>query len=143
MRIAELSAFHVRIPLKKTIRHASHTRDETETLIIRCRLDDGVTGWGEGLPRPYVTGETIESAFSQLRATDLKHQLGGSFDDVRSAIELADHIELEGRPSDARDCFGNSVRCAMELSLLDAAARLEGIGLSNVTELIPESVAIR
>jgi L-alanine-DL-glutamate epimerase-like enolase superfamily enzyme len=63
MRVVELTAYHLRIPLRKTIRHASHTRTDNDTLVVRCKLDDGTVGWGEGLPREYVTGETIDSTF--------------------------------------------------------------------------------
>lgn len=143
MRIAELTAFHVRILLRKTIRHASHTRTENETLLVRCRLDDGTEGWGEGLPRPYVTGETIDSAFEQLRAADIRGQLGGSFSDLRSAIDLVDAFELPRPAADLRDCFGNTVRCALEISLLDAVCRSLGVPLSAVTVLVPETIGIR
>ncbi len=143
MRIAELTTFHVRIPLTRSIRHASYTRQVNETLIVRCRLDDGTEGWGEGLPRPYVTGETIETAFQQLRATDLQAQLGGKFDDLRSVFPICDAFQLAAPASNGRDCFGNAVQCAVELSLLDAVARVEGVPLSAVTPLTPETVAIR
>ncbi len=143
MHIAELIAFHVRISLKTTIRHASHTRDANDTLIVRCRLDDGTEGWGEGLPRPYVTGETIETAFDQLRACNLKSQLAGSFDDLQAAAVHCDALELAAPQDGLRDCFGNTVRCALELSVLDAAARVEGVPLSTVTQLVPETAAIR
>ncbi|MBC8115957.1 MAG: dipeptide epimerase, partial [Candidatus Saccharimonas sp.] len=46
MRICELAAFHVRIGLRKEIRHASHARNETDSIVVRCRLADGTTGWG-------------------------------------------------------------------------------------------------
>ena len=49
MRIQELTAYRVRIPLKKEIKHASHARSSTDSLIVRCQLDDGQIGWGEGL----------------------------------------------------------------------------------------------
>ena len=68
MRVAGLVAYHVKIPLKRPIRHASFTREENDALIVACRLDDGTEGWGEGLPREYVTGETIGSALQQLQA---------------------------------------------------------------------------
>src|SRR5258708_34404095 len=82
MRVAELIARHVKIPLKKTIRHASFTRDENDSLVVGCRLEDGTTGWGEGLPREYVTGETIDTVFAQLRATDWRRELGESVADL-------------------------------------------------------------
>ena len=141
MRIAELSVFHVRIRLKKPIRHASHSRTDTDSLIVRCRLDEGSEGFGEGLPRDYVTGETIEDALVQVRDTNWKSQLGGSFSGLSEAIVLCDQIALV-RPEGARDSFGNSLRCAVELSVLDAVARAEGVPLSHVTALVPEALAI-
>ena len=56
MRIRELVAYHVRIPLKGKVTHASHSRSETDSILVCCRLEDGTEGWGEGLPREYVTG---------------------------------------------------------------------------------------
>ena len=143
MHISEIFVYHVRIPLKKTIRHASHARSANETLIVRCRLDDGTEGWGEGLPRPYVTGETIQTAWDHFRATNLKTQLSGSFSDFKSVIEMITEFVVVTSDDSHRDCFGNSVKCAIELSVLDAAARTEGVPLSTLTQLIPEAAAIR
>lgn len=143
MRPVELIAFHVRIPLKKTIRHASHTRDETDSLVVCCRLQDGTEGWGEGLPRAYVTGETIETAFEHLRHTNWQSQLGGELPDLATAVGACEQLQLASIQSDMRDCFGNVVRCAVELSILDAIARSCGKPLSAVTELVPETMAIR
>jgi L-Ala-D/L-Glu epimerase len=142
MRIVEITVFHVRIRLKKPIRHASHTRAETDSLVARCTLDNGTIGWGEGLPREYVTGETIDSAFAQLKETDWTSQLGGTFSGLSEAISLCDKIAPARPNRGERDCFGNSLRCALELSILDAAARAEGVPLSNVTTLVPEAIAI-
>ncbi len=143
MRIAEITAFHVRIPLRKTIRHALYTRTTTDSLIVHCRLHNGIEGWGEGLPRPYVTGETIESAFEQLRMIDLESRLGATFDDLGGAIQLCDALQVDTSNRNGRDCFGNSVRCALELSVLDAAACAMGTPLSSVTAALPEAVSIR
>lgn len=143
MRINELTAYHVRIPLRRKIRHASHTRTDTDTIIVRCRLDDGTIGWGEGLPRPYVTGETIEGVFDLLRATDWKRQLGGPISNLSDAIALCEQIQLAGIPAGMRDCYGNSLRCALEIGILDAVCRKEGTPLSTVTALVPEAAGVR
>src|SRR4051794_24228447 len=58
MRIRSLTAYVVRLPLKRPFKHASTTRHESDNVLIRCELADGTTGWGEGVPRSYVTGET-------------------------------------------------------------------------------------
>ena len=147
MRVIRLTAFHVRIPLKHKVRHASHAREETDSLIVRCEVDNGMVGWGEGLPRPYVTGETIDNVWTLLAESDLARQMTDPFGNLSQAISLADQIKL--RVTDRagtfaeRGCFGNSAKCAIELSLLDAASRSEEVPLSRVTELLPESFAIR
>lgn len=147
MRLTRLTAYHVRIPLKHKVRHASHAREETDSLIVRCELDNGAIGWGEGLPRPYVTGETIDSVWSLLSESDLARQLSEPFDNLTQAIKRTEQVQLKVADDKnsfvERGCFGNSARCAIELSLLDAAARSEGVPLSRVTELLPEAFAIR
>ncbi len=143
MRVAELTAYHLRIPLRKTIRHASHTRTDNDTLVVRCQLDDGTVGWGEGLPREYVTGETIESTFETLQATDLTAQLGPSFASFEEAVAIAGRVTVTSVGGNGRDCFGNAARCAVELAFLDAAGRAHGKPLSAVTNLLAESVGIR
>ncbi len=143
MHATELTAYHVRIPLRKPVRHASHVRTDTESLLIRCRLDDGRVGWGEGLPREYVTGETIDTAWNMLQATDIRGQLAGHWASSSDAIAALDRFQLARPTVDDRDCYGNSVRCALELSVLDAVCRVEGRPLSNVTALVPETIAIR
>lgn len=142
MRIAELTVFHVRIRLRKPIRHASHRRSATDSLVACCRLEDGTLGWGEGLPRDYVTGETIDSAFSLFEETDWQSPLDGEFSNLSEAIAICDQIALARPNAGERDCFGNSLRCAVELSILDAAARAEGLPLSQVTTFLPEAIAI-
>lgn len=147
MRLTSLTAYHVRIPLKHKVRHASHSRDETDSLVVRCELDNGAVGWGEGLPRPYVTGETIDNVWSLLAESDPAKQLSEPFENLAQSMALADRLKLNAVdcecPFVERGCFGNSARCAVELSLLDAAARSEGVPLSRVTELLPEAISVR
>src|SRR3954463_1831960 len=119
MRVAELTAFHVRIPLRKPFRHASHTRTDTDNVVIRCVLDDKTEGYGEGVPREYVTGETIDSALALLQRSDLARQLEPC-GDFAAAVGLAERLQLAAIPGDDRGCQGNGARCAVELALLDA-----------------------
>jgi L-Ala-D/L-Glu epimerase len=135
MRIHRLTAFQIPIALKKPVRHASHTRHANETLILRCVMDDGSCGWGEGLPRPYVTGETIDSVWRHLEQSDfspLQDDQYSSAGDAGLAIDAFRLADVAADPGiDVRECFGNSVRCALELAILDAACRAEGISLGD------------
>jgi len=135
MKVKELTASHVRIPLRKVIRHASHARSDTDNVLVRCVLDDGTAGFGEGVPREYVTGESIDSALDLLARSQLPAQLEActSFAD---AARLAERLRLAPVPGDDRDCQGNAARCAVELALLDAYGRHFREPLSAVTPLL-------
>jgi muconate cycloisomerase len=135
VRVAELTAYHIRIPLRRPVRHASHRRTETDNVLVRCVLDDRTEGHGEGVPRDYVTGETIDSALALLRQSDLPAQLGGCRD-FAAAVGLAERLRLAPVPGDERGCQGNAARCAVELALLDAYGRHFGEPLSRVTQLL-------
>lgn len=115
----------------------------TDSVIVRCVLSDGTQGWGEGLPREYVTGETIDSTFDLLRATPLTEQLGAEITDAESAMALCEEFSLTRPQTDPRNCFGNSVRCAVELSILDAVCRADGIPLSEITSKYGPAIGIR
>ena len=135
MRVAELTAFHVRIPLRRTVRHASHARTATDNVVVRCVLADGTEGWGEGVPREYVTGETALSALALLHRSDLAAQLEPC-GDFGSAVMMAEKIRLAPVHNDDRGMGGNAARCAVEIALLDAYGRHFGEPLSTATRLL-------
>jgi muconate cycloisomerase len=134
LRVTQLTAFHVRIPLRKPIRHASHTRSATDNVVVRCVLEDGTAGYGEGVPREYVTGETIDGALVLLRQSDLRSQLEACAD-FAHAVALAERLRLDSIPGDVRGCQGNAARCALELALLDAFGRFFREPMASVTRL--------
>lgn len=136
MRVVELEARHVRIPLKRKVTHASHVRTETDNVVVRCVLSDGTVGFGEGVPRDYVTGETIDFAIDLLGRSDLGKQLDVSCQDFVEAAHLAERLKLPVSPDDDRLIRGNAARCAVELAVLDAFGRTFGEPLTRVTELV-------
>ncbi len=141
MRIHRLTAFHIPVALKKTIRHASHVRRGNDTLIVRCVLNDGSCGWGEGLPRPYVTGESLDSVWRHLEQSDFTVLRDATFTSALQASEALRHFKLADITADAgihvRECFGNAVRCALELAIVDAACRAERISLGDFIQKHP------
>jgi muconate cycloisomerase len=139
VRVVELTAFQVRILLRKTIRHASHTRSTTDNIVVRCVLEDGTEGFGEGVPRDYVTGETTDSSLSLLQTSDIAGQLEPCRD-FSAAVNLAERVRLAPVPGDERGCNGNAARCALELALLDAYGRHFRQPLSAVTALIAKDL---
>ena len=126
MRVVELTAWQVRIPLRKPIRHASFTRTETDNVVIRARLADGTTGFGEGVPREYVTGETIDSALQLLLSSDLAGQL----DDVSSFTDSVALVERLRLAEAALDLTRQSYRTRGITNDLTIAHKLKKQGVS-------------
>lgn len=142
MRVVELALIHATIPLRKVVRHASATRDASDNLIVRATLANGVTGFGEGVPRSYVTGETIDGAIEQLERTAFGEQLAAP-QTFAEAVSLVAGLRLWQPRPDPRECYGNAAQCAVELSLLDAYGRHFRQPLSAVTGIVPEAAPIR
>lgn len=136
MRVVKLEAFQVRIPLKRRITHATYSREETHNLIVRCRLSDGTVGYGEGVPREYVTGENIATSCELLRRSELDKQLSEPIADFVAAVRLAERLQLSRLKDDDRGITSNAARCAVELALLDAFCRAFGEPFCRITEIV-------
>src|SRR5438874_11767299 len=135
MQVVELEARHVRVALRRKVTHASHVRTETDNVVVRCKLSDGSTGYGEGVPRDYVTGETIDFSIDLLKRSNLAEQLPPC-SEFLDAVHVAEKLKLVAAPGDDRMIQGNAARCAVELAVLDAYGRAFGEPLMNVTKVV-------
>jgi muconate cycloisomerase len=140
MKIEAIEARLVRIPLKRPVTHASHRRTETDNVVVKVTLANGVTGYGEGVPREYVTGETAESALAVLGQSQLKSQLSEGCDTFENAVRHAERFTLANSPGDDRRCQSHAARCAVELAFLDAYGKHFGEPLMSVTKLLAPSL---
>ena len=136
MTIQRLDLLHVDLPLRSKIRHASHERTSSESLIVRVTLSDGFVGYGEGVPREYVTGETIESTFATISSYDVAGLIGRP-DNYPSVVEKLERLEFPETASDPRGMMGNAARCALEMAVLDAYGRKFGQSLGDVIRYMP------
>lgn len=134
MRIRRFTAHIVRLPLKRPFTHASATRHDSDNVIIRCELADGTTGWGEGVPRIYVTGETPEGCLAQLAETPLAAQLSAACERWPDVIKLCEGFQPASVGEDRRNRHGNALRAAVELSILDAYGQVFREPVSSVLD---------
>jgi len=120
MRIESLSLFRVSLPFRFAFRHHSAERSRTDNLVLQLRLENGAEGVGEGIPRDYVTGETVESAARKIQRVygpRLAELNPGRMEEAVSAAAGLPIIK-EGRT------VFNAARCAVELALLDAYGKV-------------------
>ena len=79
----------------------------SESLVVRVDLADGLGRLREGVPCPYVTGETVDTAFEVLSSHDWAAQVGqpGDFGEVVRRLESLRIPETEADP---RGMAGNA-----------------------------------
>jgi muconate cycloisomerase len=84
------------------------------------RLDTGAEGWGECLPRAYVSGESREDAFVLLRDTVLPALVGRTFGAQTDVVSFLEKCDGKAPPEwVAPHVPQSSAWCAVDLSLLD------------------------
>lgn len=104
-----LDAWAYEIPMRIRFEHARAARQTSTGILVRLTLDDGSVGWGEGIPRDYVTGESVEGAVRIIHD--------------QYAERLASDAPLATVPSEDGGVVHNAAWCACELAYLDAVGR--------------------
>ena len=116
MRISSVTAYRIRVPFKTVFAHSLHRRGATEAVILVVESEAGHVGVGEILPRPYLTGETIDSVLQQELPALLQRWLERQFagrDEVVAALQ--EDLTLCGRAL--------STFAGWELAVLDLAGK--------------------
>jgi L-alanine-DL-glutamate epimerase-like enolase superfamily enzyme len=124
-RIRELRFAVLDIPFKVAFRHASAERAATSSVWVES-VSDGAVGRGESCPRPYLTGETIDSArafFSQHEAALREHVV--NLGSLRAWMDER-REELDGNPA---------AWCAIELAIVQMLALESGVTIEGLLAL--------
>src|SRR5215212_9520857 len=125
--VTELQLFAVDLPFKTAFRFAADARTTSESLFLRMTLDGAVEGWGEALPRAYVSGESRQDAFALLRDQVLPALVGRTFQSLPEVFSFLGKCDGKA-PSEwvPPDVPQTSAWCCVDLALLDAFGRAFG-----------------
>ncbi len=123
--ILKIESFDLEVPFKGRFKHNSKSRDRTESFFVMLVSKSGYTSFGEGCPRVYVTGETLDSC-------------GHFLDDFRSKIlkvlSLEDLNQLIAKYS--KEISKNpSAWCAIEMAILDTLAKEDSVSVEKLLAL--------
>lgn len=129
MKSIALEVYYLCLPFRRKFSHATAAREETETLVSRLVLEDGTFGYGEGLPRTYVTGETISSALQAIETILIPLLAGFNPKNFGHVLEFADNLPF----FDQDNRVINSARCGIELAVLDAYSHAFHHKLDNLS----------
>ena len=136
-RIAAMTIYRLRIPFHQTFRHALHNREESDAVIVKIIDTDGRSGFGESLPRSYVTGETTESMIARIGEHLAPRVFSQSFAPGWETFEYLQSVASEWTRPESRQSSlpaWNAAFCAVELALLDWSLRADHCALA---ELLP------
>ncbi|MBK8176049.1 MAG: hypothetical protein IPK66_12540 [Rhodospirillales bacterium] len=117
MKLQNIAIWAEEIPFKFAFKHALAERRSSSSIIVKATLDNGVCGWGEGVPRAYVTGETVASCLAALRSRIVPRLL-----DVELSTPAALRSAMFDLHEDKATAGDLAALCAIELALLDALA---------------------
>lgn len=125
-----LAAYRLSIPLRQVVSHAASQRRMSDPVLVRITMSDGSVGYGETLPRRYVTGETVETVVHALQSSFAPALARFRYDSVAAALEFIEALPWQ----DDRDTPCPAARAAIELALLDAVLRSYGRNMDAVVQ---------
>lgn len=135
LKLISATLYAIRIPFNVSFQHTTKARHKGESIVVRLTASDGTVGYGEGSPRSYVSGETLESTMEHIRdvlwpAVSIARLPEHSGPDL---LESVDALLPDGEPTNGVIAH-HSARCAVEVALLDLLTRRLGCSFS---ELLP------
>lgn len=136
LRIADIQVSTVLLPFRFAFKHSLASRSSSTNVIVKVRLENSsgatIFGFGESVPRQYVTGETCQTAVEEIEKNFAPMLAGQTLGKESSATDAAAHL-LE-QVAAANNVYSKRIGaafCALELAMLDAAAKAEGVALCD------------
>lgn len=136
MRIKTCTIYALRIPFVETFAHSAKSRGFSDSIVVRLETLDGHAGYGEGVARAYVTGETVETSIEHIRRVLWPAVAGHDYEELMpdsdplKALAPLDE-SLPYQTSDGVIAF-NAARAAVEIALVDCLLRSQKISLSKI-----------
>ncbi|MBW2407877.1 MAG: hypothetical protein JRF17_10945 [Deltaproteobacteria bacterium] len=116
MRIDQVIIHQIRLPFSFDFSHSLRKRSYVNNIIVEIiSQQEKVFGYGEGAPRSYVTGESIESTVGSIRSLIKHDTFPRKLNDVSQIWNFIDDI-TNGKEH-------NAAICALETALLDALGK--------------------
>lgn len=136
MRIKNATLYALKIPFVESFSHAAKTRGFSDSIIVRLTTENDIVGYGEGAPRPYVTGEDVESSLRYMQGCLWPEIAKIDFPDFSSVLDMERCLSVIDGSLDCEKTRGivawNASQSAFELALIDCFLKERNISLSKI-----------
>lgn len=132
MKIASARIYALNIPFVESFSHNLYERRCSDSVIVKLTTQCGVSGYGEGVPRSYVTGETQEQSVEYIRNALLPAILGADFGEVDLSRALTQIDGLLPAQDSRSAIVWNASKCAVELAMIDCLFRARNVSVNTV-----------
>ncbi|MBW2344337.1 MAG: hypothetical protein JRF53_10075 [Deltaproteobacteria bacterium] len=122
MVIDRVKVYKTSLPFSGAFSHSRSTKTSAENIVVEVIAEKGgIKGYGEGAPRPGVTGESQESAMDSLGLFIRQGSFPWELNDILQIWDFVDGLP-EGKEH-------NAAICALEMALLDLLGKLQGLSI--------------
>lgn len=136
MKILDGKIYALRIPFVEAFAHSAKDRKFSDSFVVKLIADDGTVGYGEGLARPYVTGETVETSIEYIKKRIFPGIENYDFREIETGIAPLNVFQTvtESLPvQDSSDeIVWNAARAAVETALIDSLLKRKNLSLGAI-----------
>ncbi len=127
MRIIQINLYQVSIPFRFSFTHANAQRKQADNIIIEVRTEKGAVGYGEAIAREYLTGETLDSIW-----TDITEFWMPKIMDIEFSFSKPIHEQLLPLYKEASKLRKLASYGALDIAIHDAAALTRGLRIPEL-----------
>ncbi len=128
MQITKVKIYPVQLPFSADFSHSLRKRSWVKNIVVEVVAEKGnVSGYGEGAPRSYVTGESQDSTITSISSFTQKGTFPWNLNDVSQIWDFIDSLSNGNKQ--------NAAICALETALLDSLGKHQN---KNIIEFFPK-----
>lgn len=136
MKILQAKIFALKIPFRFSFGHFLKIRVFSNSFVVELTTDSGIRGYGEGVARPYLTGETPKRSFKHIKSVLLPAVMDKKLPCLlahESPIKTLEYVDTLLPELETKGIIQwNGARSAVELAILDCMLKSEGKSLNKL-----------
>jgi L-alanine-DL-glutamate epimerase-like enolase superfamily enzyme len=136
VKIVSAKIYALNIPFVESFVHNLKKRKFSDSIIVKLTTDTGLCGYGEGIARPYVTGETVIKSIKHLEQVLLPAIINKDIQPIDASQSPTDALLSVYNYIPTLDISGviawSASKTAVELALIDCILKDQKMSLNSV-----------